>query len=333
MEHLPTESPWNKAVLIAGLGFFVDAFDLLLFNVIRLPSLIDLGYSGAELTQHGANLLSLQMAGMMIGGIGSGLIADKLGRSKILLASILLYSLANIANALVTDVYQYGVVRFVAGIGLAGELGAGIALVGERMHAMHRGRGTVIVAAMGGLGAVLAGLCGDLLYWRYTFALAGIFGLLLLLLRSRQLESLVFRSSIAHNEIPHGSFFLLIKKPERMWRFIQCILIGVPIWYCVGMLIAFAPEQANAFKVSINPVLCFILFQVGITSGDLLSGLVSQYWQSRKKALAFYDPSLMHLRFMVYAYGYFQRWIFAINNGSFNGIRLRISERLCNYGF
>jgi MFS family permease len=285
LKHLPTSSPWNKAVLIAGLGFFVDAFDLLLFNVIRLPSLIDLGYSGAALTQHGAHLLSLQMAGMMIGGIGSGLIADRLGRSKILLGSILLYSLANIANALVTDVHQYGVVRFIAGIGLAGELGAGIALVGERMHAQHRGRGTVLVAAMGGLGAVFAGLCGDLLYWRYTFALAGIFGLLLLLLRSSQLESSVFKSSIAQKTVPHGNLFLLFKTRERTWRFIKCILIGVPIWYCVGMLVAFAPEQAKEFNVTVNPVLCFILFQVGITSGDLLSGLVSQYWQSRKKAL------------------------------------------------
>jgi len=288
LERSPTQSPWNIAVLIAGLGFFVDAFDLLLFNVIRLPSLTDLGYSGAELTQHGATLLSLQMAGMMIGGVGSGLIADRLGRSKILLGSILLYSLANIANALVTDVHQYGIVRFIAGIGLAGELGAGIALVGERMHAQHRGRGTVVVAAMGGLGAIFAGLCGDLLYWRYTFALAGIFGLLLLLLRSSQLESSVFTSSIAQKEVPHGNLLLLIKNTERLWRFIKCILMGVPIWYCVGMLIAFAPEQAKECGVNVNPVLCFILFQVGITSGDLLSGLLSQYWQSRKKALALF---------------------------------------------
>jgi len=288
LEHSPTQSPWNKAVLIAGLGFFVDAFDLLLFNVIRLPSLMDLGYSGAELTHHGANLLSLQMAGMMIGGIGSGLVADRWGRSKILLASILLYSLANIANALVTDVYQYGIVRFIAGIGLAGELGAGIALVGERMHAQHRGRGTVLVAAMGGLGAVSAGFCGDLLYWRYTFALAGIFGLLLLLLRSSQLESSVFKQSIAQKDIPHGNLILLLKHPERLWRFIKCILIGVPIWYCVGMLIAFAPEQGKEFNIPINAAACFIAFQIGITSGDLLSGALSQYWQSRKKALVLF---------------------------------------------
>ena len=165
MEKKLYHSPFNIAVLAAGLGFFIDAFDLFLFNVYRIPSLKELGLSGDELTRQGEFLLSIQMLGMMIGGVLSGVIADKKGRVTVLFGSILLYSVANILNGFVHDVNTYALVRFFAGVGLAGELGAGITLVGESMSIEKRGYGTILVATLGGLGAVTAGLAGDFLPW------------------------------------------------------------------------------------------------------------------------------------------------------------------------
>lgn len=188
-------SPFNIAVLAAGLGFFVDAFDLFLFNVYRIPSLKELGLSGVELTRAGEKLLSIQMAGMMLGGILTGMIADRRGRVTALFGSIVLYSLANIANAWVQDVDSYALVRFLAGVGLAGELGAGVTLVGESMSIERRGYGTILVATLGALGAVTAGLAGDFLPWRQAFLVAGMAGFLLLFLRVSAMETQLFRSS------------------------------------------------------------------------------------------------------------------------------------------
>jgi putative MFS transporter len=185
-------SPFNITVLVAGLGFFIDAFDLFLFNVYRIPSLKDLGLSGSALTLTGERLLSIQMAGMMVGGIVTGIYADKKGRVRILYGSILLYSLANFANAFVHDVNTYAVIRFLAGVGLAGELGAGITLVSESMSVEKRGYGTILVATLGALGAVVAGLVGDFLPWRQAFLAAGIAGGVLLILRLRSFEPSMF---------------------------------------------------------------------------------------------------------------------------------------------
>ncbi|MFN5295256.1 MAG: MFS transporter, partial [Flavobacteriales bacterium] len=162
-------SPFNLVVLAAGLGFFIDTFDIFLFNVYRVASLKELGLQGAELTRAGEYLLSMQMLGMMIGGVLSGVIADKKGRVAVLFGSIVLYSAANILHAFIADVDAYAWVRFLAGVGLAGELGAGITLVGESMSIEKRGYGTILVATLGGLGAVTAGLVGDFLPWRVAF--------------------------------------------------------------------------------------------------------------------------------------------------------------------
>src|ERR1700761_2344591 len=193
-------SPFNIAVLVAGIGFFIDAFDLFLFNVYRIPSLKDLGLSGSELTSAGERLLSIQMAGMMLGGIITGIYADKKGRVRVLFGSILLYSLANFANAFVRDVNTYAVIRFLAGVGLAGELGAGITLVSESMSIEKRGYGTILVATLGALGAVVAGLAGDVLPWRQAFMAAGIAGGILLALRMRSFESSMFVATRLQNE-------------------------------------------------------------------------------------------------------------------------------------
>ncbi len=279
-------SPFNRAVLIAGLGFFVDAFDLLLFNVLRIPSLSELGFSGAELTRNGETLLAIQMAGMMLGGIGSGILADRFGRASVLFGSILLYSLANLANAFVSSYDMYAVLRFVAGLGLAGELGAGIAMVGERMHAEKRGLGTILVATLGGLGAVAAGLSGDLLHWRTAYIVAGVMGLLLLLLRVKGLETELFHQARKNASIRRGNFFDLFRKKERRNRFMRCVFAGMPIWYCVGMLVSFAPDLAREHGLTgIRLGTCFVLFQTGIACGDLSSGLLSQYFRSRRKIM------------------------------------------------
>jgi MFS family permease len=285
---LKYHSPFNIAVLAAGLGFFVDAFDLFLFNVYRIPSLKELGLSGVELTRAGEKLLSIQMAGMMLGGILTGMIADRRGRVTALFGSIVLYSLANIANAWVQDVDSYALVRFLAGVGLAGELGAGVTLVGESMSIERRGYGTILVATLGALGAVTAGLAGDFLPWRQAFLVAGMAGFLLLFLRVSAMETQLFRSSRELVQ-KRGSFTLLFSNRRRALKYLACILMGVPIWYSVGLLITLTPELAQEHGISgIKLSTCFILFQVGIAAGDLSSGILSQWLRTRKRVLLGY---------------------------------------------
>ena len=278
-------SPFNIVVLAAGLGFFIDTFDIFLFNVYRVSSLQELGLSGEALTRAGEYLLSMQMLGMMIGGVLSGVIGDKKGRVSVLFGSIVLYSIANICNGFVQDVDTYAVIRFFAGMGLAGELGAGITLVGESMSIEKRGYGTILVATLGGLGAVTAGLAGDFLPWRSAFIAAGAMGFLLLLLRVKAMETSIFKTTQA-SEHPRGSFLHLFRKRERTWRYIACIIMGVPIWYSVGLLITLSTELAAEHSISnLQAGLCFILFQCGVTAGDLSSGVLSQLLKSRKKVL------------------------------------------------
>ena len=280
--------PLNRAVLAAGLGFFVDAFDLFLFNIYRIPSLKELGLSGGELSRVGERLLAIQMAGMMIGGVLTGVIGDKRGRVSVLFGSIVLYSVANIANAFVQSVEAYAVIRFLAGLGLAGELGAGITLVAESMTTERRGYGTILVATLGAFGAVCAGLAGDLLPWRVAFAAAGGAGLLLLLFRMRGLEPAMFdrARNTAHQR---GSFSLLFADRSRALRYFACIAMGVPIWYSVGLLITLSPEIAQAHGIAgLKLSTCFILFQIGIAAGDLSSGILSQWLRTRKRVLLGY---------------------------------------------
>lgn len=278
-------SPFNIAVLVAGIGFFIDAFDLFLFNVYRIPSLKDLGLSGTELTTTGERLLSIQMAGMMLGGIVTGIIGDKKGRVTVLYGSILLYSLANFANSFVQDVTTYAFIRFLAGLGLAGELGSGITLVSESMSVEKRGYGTIIVATLGALGAVTAGLVGDFLPWRHAFLAAGLAGCVLLVLRLRSFESSMFMATKTAKEA-RGSLLLLFSSRKRAFRYLACILMGIPIWYSVGLLITLSPEIAKDNHIDgLKLSTCFILFQVGISAGDLSSGVLSQWFKTRKKVL------------------------------------------------
>lgn len=225
------------------------------------------------------------MAGMIAGGILSGIIGDKRGRVSVLFGSILLYSLSNIANAFVQDLTTYAVIRFLAGVGLAGELGAGITLVSESMSIEHRGYGTIMVATLGAMGAVTAGLIGNVVDWRIAFFAAGCLGLVLLLMRLGSLEPAMYKRQDQPG-LRRGSFSLLFSSRKRTFTYIGCILMGVPIWYSVGLLITLSPEIAAIKKIpDLQLATCFILFQAGITTGDLSSGIISQLTKTRKKVI------------------------------------------------
>lgn len=279
----------NLAVIISGFGFFIDVFDLFLFNVYRILSLKELGLAGTDLTHTGERLMALQMAGMMTGGILSGMLGDRFGRVSVLFSSILLYSVANMANAFVNDVGSYAIIRFLAGVGLAGELGAGITLISESMTIERRGYGTILVATLGALGAVTAGLVSDFVYWRYAFFGAGVAGLGLLVLRIKNLETGMFARARDNKAIRRGSLILLFSKRSLAFKYLACILVGVPIWYSVGLLITLSPEIAALKNISgMKLSVCFILFQAGVAAGDLSSGIFSQLFKTRKKVLVAY---------------------------------------------
>lgn len=277
------------SVLVAALGYFVDIYDLILFSIVRVPSLTAIGVPDGELLPQGVLLLNMQMSGMLLGGIAWGVLGDRRGRLSVLFGSIAMYSVANILNAFVHDVPTYAVLRFLAGIGLAGELGAGITLVAEIMPRETRGYATTLVAAVGICGAVVAVLVGDLFDWRVAYIVGGVMGLVLLVLRIGVHESGMFEQVKTE---PHarGRFLQLFARPERARRYLAIIVIGVPAWYVVGILITFSPEFGSAMGMSPLPnagravMFCYI----GLAVGDLTSGWLSQYIGSRKRVLGWF---------------------------------------------
>lgn len=277
----------TMAVLVAALGYFVDIYDLLLFGIIRVASLRDLGLSGAELTRTGLYLLDVQMYGMLVGGIVAGVIGDKRGRLSVLFGSIICYSLANVANGFVTTVPQYAVARFVAGLGLAGELGAGITLVSELMKRETRGYGTAIVASVGILGAIVASLVGEFWHWRVAYFIGGGLGLALLLLRVGVSESGMFAAS-KRSQAARGNLLMLLLNPRRLRRYLGVILIGVPIWYVIALLIVLSPELGEALGMPERPSAgrAILFAYSGLVFGDLGSGVLSQVFRTRKKVVA-----------------------------------------------
>ncbi|MAV90152.1 MAG: MFS transporter [Bdellovibrionaceae bacterium] len=275
-------------VLVSALGYFVDIYDLLLFGIVRIPSLKSLGVSEDQLLSKGLLLLNMQMAGMLVGGVLWGILGDKRGRKSVLFGSILMYSLANIANAFVPNVEIYCALRFIAGVGLAGELGAAITLVSEVMSKESRGIGTTLVATVGILGAVVGSMVGDTFSWQTAYLVGGFMGLGLLLLRASLLESGMFESMVAESNVKKGSFLDLFTSRERFFKYMACILIGVPIWFVVGTLITFAPEFSQQLGVVglVTASKAIMWSYVGLSLGDLSSGLVSQVLKSRKKSVS-----------------------------------------------
>jgi MFS family permease len=282
----PFKNPVHFVILVASLGYFVDIYDLLLFGIIRMPSLKSLGLSGDELMSNGETILKWQMFGLLIGGIVWGVMGDKKGRLSVLFGSILLYSLANIANGFVQTVDQYKWVRFIAGIGLAGELGAGITLVAEMVSKEKRGIATSIVAGIGLSGAVFAFIIKQNFEWRICYFIGGGMGFLLLLLRLSVYESGIFQN-IKATDIQRGNFFLLFSKKERFKRYMNNILIGLPTWLIIGVLVTFSNEfgKQMGIKETIDPGKSIMFAYVMISIGDLSVGFISNWLKSRKKAL------------------------------------------------
>lgn len=280
---------FTASVVVSALGYFVDIYDLILFGIVRVPSLTQLGYSGEQLIRNGILLLNTQMAGMLIGGIIWGILGDKKGRVSVLFGSIFLYSIANIANAFVNDITSYALCRLFSGIGLAGELGAAVTLISEVLPKETRGYGTAVVASLGVSGAIAAAIIGDVFNWQTAYIIGGILGLALLVMRIKMFESGIYES-IKNSEISKGNFIKLFTNKDRFLRYLNCILIGLPIWFVVGVLVTFSPEFGKVLGVS-QPVSAgkSIMFTyIGLIFGDFTSGFLSQYFKSRKKIIAYY---------------------------------------------
>jgi putative MFS transporter len=270
------------AIIVASLGYFVDIYDLLLFSIIRVPSLKSLGLSPQEVTSSGIFLLNVQMTGLMLGGLFWGILGDKKGRLTVLFGSICLYSVANIANGFVSSVEGYAIWRFIAGFGLAGELGAGITLVAELMPKEKRGYATSIVAGVGISGVLVAYYTANFFDWRTSFFVGGGLGLMLLILRISVSESIMFNTAKKEN-VSRGNFFQLFKNKKIFLKYLRCIVIGLPIWLIAGILITLSPEFGKALGVqgTVNAGAAVACCYGASMISDLFGALLSQYWKSR----------------------------------------------------
>lgn len=292
-------------ILVASLGYFVDIYDLILFSVVRVKSLKDLGVADGDMLNVGATIINSQMFGMLVGGIIWGVLGDKRGRLSVLFGSIITYSLANIANGFVTTVSAYTIVRFIAGVGLAGELGAGITLVAETMSKKNRGYGTMIVACVGLMGAVMAALISDHYTWQTSYFIGGGMGLLLLTLRIGLVESGMFKETTERGEVQRGNFFMLFNDWARFKKYLCCILIGLPLWYVVGVLVTFSPEFGKALNATgvLNAGKGIMYCYIGISVGDVVAGFLSQVLKSRKQVM-FIFLVLTAIAVAVYLYSF-----------------------------
>lgn len=280
----------NLTVIVGALGYFVDIFDLILFPIVRTKSLLSLGVTPDQILPTYLHLFNFQMIGMLVGGVLWGILGDKKGRMSVLFGSIALYSVANIANAFVTTIPAYAAMRFLAGLGLSGELGAAITLVSEVLPKEIRGYGTAVVASVGITGALVADLVGNLLSWRGAFITGGVLGLLLLILRIKVTDSGMFKD-LAHQSVTKGNFLMLFTTRARFMRYLRSILIGVPIWYVVAILVTSSPELSKSLGVvgAVNPGHAIACCYLGLAIGDLGSGFISQWISSRKKTVLMFQ--------------------------------------------
>ncbi|MEO6405161.1 MAG: MFS transporter [Ferruginibacter sp.] len=282
-----TSAPlFSIVVLVAALGYFVDIYDLLLFNIVRVESLKDLGLGADLIKKDGEFIISIQMIGLLIGGILWGIVGDKKGRLSVLFGSIILYSLANICNGFVQTTNQYALIRFAAGIGLAGELGAGITLVSEMTSKEKRGLSTSLVAGIGLLGAVFAYFISQNFHWRTCYFIGGGLGFCLLILRISVYESGMFEQ-VKTMAVQRGNMLMFFNNRKRFRKYILSILIGLPTWYVIGILIAFSNNFAESFGITgdVLPKKATMYAYVAIAIADVLIGFVSHWLRSRKKAL------------------------------------------------
>ncbi|MBP8156671.1 MAG: MFS transporter [Leadbetterella sp.] len=277
------------AIIASALGFFVDLYDIMILSVVRKSSLLAVGVPEAELLSKGVSLINVQMAGMLLGGFIWGIIGDKMGRLSVLFGSIVLYSSATFANAYAPNFEIYLLLRFLAGVGLAGELGAAITLVTEQMPQKYRGIGPAIIGGCGMLGAIFGAFIGGKYSWQFTYQLGGGLGFLLLILRLGVLESGLY-NQIKDKTTIKGDLRLLFKNKDYIKKYISICVLGFPVWYVNGVVMTFTPEIAKAWgMVEIPSVSTVVIYYfIGLTFGDLTGGFVSQYFQSRKKAIRLY---------------------------------------------
>ena len=280
-----TNKVLNIVVIVAALGYFVDIYDLILFGVVRVQSLADIGIPPDQIKDAGVHLINMQMMGMIMGGIVWGILGDKRGRLSVLFLTILLYSLANIANGFVQTYQQYEWLRAIAGFGLAGELGIGITLVSEVMTKETRGWGTSIVSGVGIAGATLAYLVAEW-GWKEAYWAGGVLGLLLLALRVYVHESGMF-GKVKESKVSRGNFLSIFLTKEKFLKYIYCILLGVPVWFVIGILVMFSKEFGDYLKISetIIPGKSIMYHYIGASLGSLITGFLSQWLKSRKKSI------------------------------------------------
>jgi putative MFS transporter len=286
---MPSNRNIALAIIASALGFFVDLYDIIIVSVVRTKSLLAIGVPEAELMSKGVWLLNIQMIGMLIGGFLWGILGDKKGRLSVLFGSIILYSVATFANGFVTTYEMYLVLRFLAGIGLAGELGAGITLVSEQMPQKWRGIGPSIIGSFGMLGAIMGAYIGGKYSWESTYIIGGAIGFALLILRLGVLESGMYEQ-IKNATTARGDLSIIFKNKIKLKKYVSIFLLGFPAWYINGVIMTFTPEIAKAMQMTEIPAVSvvFTMYFLGFTFGDISCGFVSQLLKSRKKAITIY---------------------------------------------
>jgi MFS transporter, putative metabolite:H+ symporter len=277
------------AIIASALGFFVDLYDIIILSIVRTKSLLAIGVAESDLLDKGVLLINIQMAGMLIGGFVWGIIGDKFGRLSVLFGSIILYSTMTFATAYISSFEMYLLLRFLTGIGLAGELGAAITLVTEQMPQKYRGIGPALIAGCGMLGAVAGAYVGANYTWQFTYQLGGALGFVLLVLRLGVLESGLF-DKMKGKTASRGDFRLILKNPNHLKKYISICIMGFPVWFANGIVMTFTPEIAKSWGMNPTPSVAsvFTFFFLGFTFGDMSGGFVSQYLKSRKQAIRLY---------------------------------------------
>jgi MFS transporter, putative metabolite:H+ symporter len=294
---------FSLPVIVGSLGFFVDIYDLLSFSIVRKASFKSLHVAEDAMKGFGESIISWQMIGLVIGGIFWGIMGDKKGRRNVLFGSILLYSLATIANGFVTDVEQYKWLRFIAGLGLAGELGASITLTSELLSKEKRGIASAIIATSGVMGTIVAyfvfQLSGE--NWRLCYFIGGAMGFAILFLRMGVLESGMYDAA-KQTKAPMGNFLMLLNKKERFFRYLRSIVIGLPVWFVIGVLISFSDEFAKRWGITgFDQPKSLMLQYVALAFGDMAAGFLANYLKSRKKTLLIFYGILSLFIFLFFA--------------------------------
>ena len=275
----------SLTILVAALGYFVDVFDLQLFAMVRVSSLKDLGLPPEAITSTGAALLNWQMAGMLVGGILWGILGDRKGRIWVLFGTILLYSLGTLANAFVHTIPAYAAARFFAGLGLAGEIGAGVTLASELLPKETRGYGSTVIISCGVMGPIAAAYMAEMLDWRLCYIGGGVLGLMLLMLRVSVRESGLYDALEKQTHVLRGKFRMFFTDRKRFARYLACIGLAVPIWFTLGVVVIFSPEIGTALGITepVKAPISLVSYSIGLTLGSLMTGLLSQLFKNRKK--------------------------------------------------